>query len=440
MTRALLRRLFRLLLAFFFRRIELVGTDNVPLRGGLIFAVNHPNGLVDPLFLLACLPRPVSFLAKAPLFRWPVISFFVRQLDSIPVYRAQDQLDPKRNAETFAAARTILNRDGAIAIFPEGTTHSEPRLKPLKTGAARIALGADCDDPATLLIVPTGINYTAKTTFRSSVVVTFGRPFPAGKCALDERGEPDREAVRQLTEKIDEALRGVTLQADSHAALQLVRAAEDIFSSAAPDELSQELELQRRLVDGYSRAKELMPERVARLEAHVDRFASELGSARVAAHELDHGRSPARAMGQLLFSLLLLLITLPIALFGTLVHLLPYLAVDVAVRLSARGEDEVVGTHKVIAGALFYLMTWVAVAVTVKHFFGLWPAVLLFVLLPVIGAVTIWFWEKFDETAGLLRTLLHAAFKNYSYRRMLEERRAIRKEIEAIATELDAEN
>src|SRR5205085_5440816 len=88
-------------------------------------------------------PRPVSFLAKSPLFRTPVVSFFVRALDSIPVYRKQDEgADTSRNRETFERAARLLRRGGTIAICPEGASHSEPYLLPLKTGAARIALGA----------------------------------------------------------------------------------------------------------------------------------------------------------------------------------------------------------------------------------------------------------------------------------------------------------
>ena len=59
---------FRFCLRIFFRRIELLGMERVPSSRAVVFAVNHPNGLVDPLFLLCFAPARVSFLAKAPLF------------------------------------------------------------------------------------------------------------------------------------------------------------------------------------------------------------------------------------------------------------------------------------------------------------------------------------------------------------------------------------
>jgi len=80
-----------LILRIFFPRIEISNIGRVPARGPVILVVNHPNGLIDPLFLLCLSPRPVSFLAKAPLFDMPVIGWFVKTLGSIPVYRRQDE-------------------------------------------------------------------------------------------------------------------------------------------------------------------------------------------------------------------------------------------------------------------------------------------------------------------------------------------------------------
>src|SRR5437016_11740146 len=108
--------LLRVLIRVFFKRIDIVDMERVPAGVPVIFAVNHPNGLIDPLFLLCFAPRPVSFLAKAPLFRMPVIGWLARALDAIPVYRKQDDVSTSQNRDTFARARTLLQRGGAIAI------------------------------------------------------------------------------------------------------------------------------------------------------------------------------------------------------------------------------------------------------------------------------------------------------------------------------------
>src|SRR5947207_11776678 len=244
--------LLRVLIRVFFKRIDIVDMERVPVDVPVIFAVNHPNALIDPLFLLCFAPRPVSFLAKAPLFTMPVIGWFVRGLDSIPVYRKQDNVAGGGNDETFGRARAVLARGGSIAIFPEGTTHSDPRLRELKTGAARIALGCGCEE----VIVPAGIYYTAKTTFRSSALVVFGEPIVVAPAPIVADGEPPTERVDSLTRAIEEGLAEVTLQADSHAALDLIARGERIFSGDDEQSLANEFELRRRFIEGYHYLRE----------------------------------------------------------------------------------------------------------------------------------------------------------------------------------------
>ena len=69
----------------------------------------------------------------------PVIGYLVRALDSLPVYRRKDEgEDVSKNEEMFVAARKLLAKGGTIGICPEGVSHDEPGLKPIKTGAARV--------------------------------------------------------------------------------------------------------------------------------------------------------------------------------------------------------------------------------------------------------------------------------------------------------------
>src|SRR6266540_5913803 len=221
--RTLLRSLLRLVLRIFFSRIEVTGIERVPREGPVIFVLNHPNGLIDPAFLLCLAPRRVSFLAKAPLFRMPVISAIARAFEAIPVHRRQDAgADLAKNAETFEAARAVLVRGGTIAVFPEGASHSDPKLRPLKTGTARIALGAAAGLPANLSleIVPVGLYYRAKQTFRSAALLHFGAPFSVERIPLAPGAEPPAGPVRDLTTRLEQALRDVTLEAkevDAHA-------------------------------------------------------------------------------------------------------------------------------------------------------------------------------------------------------------------------------
>src|SRR5687767_2708548 len=274
MTRRIIAALLRFAFRVYFRRVEVAGLENVPRQSPVIFVLNHPNALVDPAFLLCLAPRKVSFLAKAPLFKIPVLGFLVRALDSLPVYRRQDEgEDISRNLETFAAARKLLARGGTIGICPEGVSHDEPRLRPIKTGAARIALGAASTGEVTgLQIVPAGLYYTSKTKFRSEALLYFGKPIDVEPVALEEGNIPPRAEVRELSSRIEIALREVMLDAHHEEALHTITRAEKIFSAAAdePDEsLAQELQLQQRFIKAYSVLLEHAPERLQRLETRL---------------------------------------------------------------------------------------------------------------------------------------------------------------------------
>ena len=152
-----------------FYRIERAGPA-LP-EGPLLLVGNHPNALVDPGLMIAVSSRPLTFLAKEPIFRMPVLGALVRALGALPVVRAQD--DPSRmreNVEALGAAARGLAGGRAIALFPEGRSHSEPSLGALKTGAARLALQAGVP----VRLVPVGLTYAEKGRFRSAVRVEFG--------------------------------------------------------------------------------------------------------------------------------------------------------------------------------------------------------------------------------------------------------------------------
>jgi 1-acyl-sn-glycerol-3-phosphate acyltransferase len=360
--RGVLVAFFRLALRIFFRRIEVVGLHNIRADRAVMFAVNHPNGLVDPLFVLCFAPRRVSFLAKAPLFRYPLIGWFARKFDSIPVFRKEDSVTGS-NEETFAKARTILAQGGSVAIFPEGTTHSDPQLHPLKTGVARIALGASLPS---LDIVPTGIYYTEKQTFRSSALVVFGAP-------IEVRGD---ESVESLTARIDEGLDAVTLQADSRAALELIARAEEIFNAEGEASLAEELEIRRRFVDGYHYLREHDPLRLAILEAGIMSFAKPVEDRR------------SRQSGQAGVPVLHF-VMLPIAIAGAIVNYPTYRLIGALTnRLSQ--ENEMRATMKFVGALTLFPLTWIVLAVITNLWMLIAAPLLGYVALRVFESIAQW--------------------------------------------------
>ncbi len=404
MMRRSIAAVIRLVAKIFFRRIELAGVEHVPQSAPVIFAVNHPNALIDPLFLLSLAPRRVSFLAKAPLFRMPLIGWIVRAFDSIPVYRRQDNVSTAGNRETFARAREVLRRGGAIAIFPEGTTHSDPRLRELKTGAARIALGASIH----VSIVPTGLYYTAKQTFRSSALTYFGSAIVVDPEPVDGNGEPRQESVERLTNEIERALAEVTLQADSHAALELIANAERIFTSGEGTALARELELRKQFIAGYVVLRERDPGRLTRLESMIKQVDAERLTR---AERIQPGR----------------LLLAPIGIIGAAIHWPVYRLIGfLATHLSSK-DDAMIATVKVIGGLVLYPLMWIAAAVVVGILSDWRWGIAALLALPIVGYVALLTIETFEDIEARVRR-----------RDVIAQQQAIREEILAVARELNA--
>lgn len=440
MVRSLIVTLLRFALRIYFQRIEVTGLEHVPAEAPVIFVLNHPNALVDPVFLLCLAPRKVSFLAKAPLFRMPIIGSLVKAMDSLPVYRKQDEgEDVTRNEETFVAARKLLSRGGTIGICPEGVSHNEPGLRPIKTGAARISLAAvSTGEVSNLKIVPAGLYYTSKTHFRSSALLYFGLPIEVLPVQLEADGIPPRTAVKDLSNQIERSLRHVILDAQHEEALHTITRAERIFSADIgnnEESLADELELQQQFVKAYALLQDREPERLRRLEIRMIRFEEELNQAGVDPDELTPPSSTLDVFRHVLTRSVLFLLMLAPAAIGTVVHYPAYqLGGYLATKLSRDSED-VISTIKIISAMLLFPITWLVVAVISYVLLGWLAALISLVVVPVCGYVAILFFEELDRSLGGLRALAFFLIRRRFFVRLLAERKAIRNEIIALGRE-----
>ncbi|PYO41263.1 MAG: hypothetical protein DMD33_14390 [Gemmatimonadetes bacterium] len=455
-VRALFRALFGLILRVFFRRIEVSGSERVPARGPVIFVLNHPSGLIDPAFLLCLAPRRVSLLAKAPLFRVPIIGFFCRAFEAIPVHRRQDAgSDPSQNRETFETARAVLARGGAIGIFPEGTSHSDPQLRPLKTGAARIAVGAAAalggeggggggGGAAPLVIVPAGLYYRAKRTFRSAALLYFGEPFPVEPVPLAQGEEPPAEPVRELTARIQQALAAVTLQAGQAEVHALVDRAQRIVSTqdetpATPPSLADEFALRRRLLAGYEVARAQWPERLAAIATRIDRYEAALSASGLDARQLTpRGFTFGRVSRYVVKAALVLVVLLPAALVGVVINYPAYRAVGFVATGIAKGAEDALASIKVLAAMLLFPLTWVIVAVVVGLRRDVELGVLTLGVAPLLAYAALVFFERLDRIIGGARALGLFAFRRWAFLRLLAERKGIQEDILALGRDIGA--
>jgi 1-acyl-sn-glycerol-3-phosphate acyltransferase len=211
MIYAVLRWITGIALHWFYGDIRIVGREKIPARGPLLIAVNHQNALVDSLIVGWVVPRRIAMTAKATLADNPLIAFVFRILHVVPLRRVSDEarkqngfpVDRSRNREAFSEIISLLGQGGAVLIFPEGKSHNEFGLEPLKTGLARLALQArDEGGIKGIRILPLGLVFEDKGTPGTAVGARIGEVIE-----MDSWSVADHTA---LTEEIATRLRAVS--------------------------------------------------------------------------------------------------------------------------------------------------------------------------------------------------------------------------------------
>jgi 1-acyl-sn-glycerol-3-phosphate acyltransferase len=185
-------------LRFYYKDIKVIGLDKFPRDNPIITASNHPTGLMDVFLVLYHVKKQIKFTAAGGLFKNKLQAAFLTSAGAIPLYRRKDtpnEMD--KNVESFENCYQELESCGAIGFYPEGTSHPEPWVNQIKTGAARLA------------------------SFRGSVFVKFGNPI-----SLKKYNDPYRknsvEAVEQLTAEIQKEMESCTFHIKNNTLLNLI--------------------------------------------------------------------------------------------------------------------------------------------------------------------------------------------------------------------------
>jgi 1-acyl-sn-glycerol-3-phosphate acyltransferase len=442
-----LRAIARFWVWFFFKSVDTRHAERVAATGPILLCVNHPNNLIDSLVVGAALPRKVHDLATAALFRRPLLAGFLRAAGAIPVWRKQDTAGAAaagadRNADTFAACAAVFERGGVVAIYPEGTTHAEPRVQRIRTGAARLALAWEAAHPGTLAMVPVGLTFEARKAFRARVLVAFGEPLPIGAYRAAYR-EDAVKAVDALTAHLQEAMEAQVVTVARIDDARLLRAIEDLYRDVlarevmetrglAPRQLDP-VRLSRSIADAIAWFKTREPARVEALWQRIQAYRALLAQARVRDEAVRAQREPRPLRARLVYSWDALA-GLPLFVYGAVVNALPYLLPRLLAQRLARQETDYATIRllaSVVAYPLFYgLESWLVLRLA-----GPVVAVAFAVSLPITGVIA----YRYLAGAGRLRSRVRfnvlAVTQAAAARRLVAERAEIMAELERAKTE-----
>ncbi|WP_088323194.1 lysophospholipid acyltransferase family protein [Polaribacter tangerinus] len=165
-------------LFFYSKKITVNGHENIPKKGAVLFAVNHPNGLIDPLFVTTTNCRQNHFLVRAASFKNKFIKKILESLYLMPIYRIRDGIKQlANNQEIFNKCHHILNKGETLMIFPEGSHNRKRTVRPLSKGFTRIIFGAlEKNNNLDIQVIPVGITYQHPSSFPTKVSINYGKP------------------------------------------------------------------------------------------------------------------------------------------------------------------------------------------------------------------------------------------------------------------------
>lgn len=437
MLYAILKLIYKIGLWIFFRRFEVHNRHLMPDEGPLLVVSNHPNTFMDPIVTASLLRQPVYFIAKSTVFGSDFQNWMLRQMHLIPIHRREDHPGkPVSNEEAFSASFEALRQHKTLLIFPEGNSFNQRRLRKVKTGTARIALGAEATGAKGLRILPVGLNYSAPTRFHSDVFVNVGEPISVADYAAAHR-QDGQEAVLRLTEEIRKRLEQLIIHTPTDEEDEMARQVEAIYkerlAAAAPSDIPahiQDFLLTKAIVSGINYFSQREPERVAALKEKLSSYMLQLRRLRLKDEIM--GLRRKTVLWRSVLRVLYLALGLPVYAYGLLHNYLPYIIPSKVARAATREHEwyaPIMLTAGIFTFPLFYLLeAWLAQELL--RLSWRWTAAY-FLTLPLSGFFTLHYWNTLQHTQ-----------EHWLLLRLFVKRRALvkslRQQREEIMAELEA--
>jgi glycerol-3-phosphate O-acyltransferase/dihydroxyacetone phosphate acyltransferase len=406
-------------LRVFFRKVYIRNRNLIPDRGQLIICANHPATFLDPLVIGASVKPELFFLSKGEVFRSPLAQWILPKMNMIPVYRQQD--DPSlmhKNKQTFIRCYEHLEKGGSIMIFPEGISLTERKLRKIKTGTARIALGAEArnDFKLGVQIVNIGINYTNPHKFNQELFLNVDTPIEIS-AYKEKYARSEQEAANELTECIRQSLEQHIIAIEDEQTDDLVRKIEIIYKQRLANNIGDRLDLNsagdfqitRNIVETVEHFKITDWNRVEGMRIRIDAYFDSLERANLS----DNLLNPERKKGTLVLNntaaFVFVLAGFPFYLFGLVNNWLPF---EIPTYISKRfaPTSDFVGAIAVVSGTfcfiLFYLLQILLFQVLFHHPFYTF---LYAISMPLCGlfAYLYWYMVKDIRSRWLLMSLFY---------------------------------
>lgn len=365
----ILKFLSRYTLKSYFRRIRITGKERVPENVPCIFIANHPSAFMDPIVVATTIKTPIYFIAAGEYVGKGIKGWIFRKwLHMIPVFRPSTRPeDVHKNKKMFDYCFDHLRMGSSLLIFPEGVSVTERKIKPFKTGVARIARGAEIRNNLSLdvHIVPIGLNYSNPHQFRSDLYVNIGKPIRVTDFITPNDANEVRE-VESLTELAERALLQTTLHIEIASDDDLLEKLNGIYSRDIKDQLGiefseqeREFAVQKTMLEAINYFREKSPARFSEAVAAINHYHHQLVAAGLYDKDIRELKKQATFRRVISYTL-----GLPFFLIGCVGNILPYYLVQFILKRLRVGET-FQGSMVLAAGLALFLIYYVTTSILV---------------------------------------------------------------------------
>ena len=428
-------KLVNFLVRAIYRDVQVYWPTRPSVAAPQLTVSNHFGGMSDGLVLLYAMPRRPGIVARDLIWKVPVVGSLMSWIGGIPVHKADDGVEASANDQMFGSCYAALRHGGHLLIFPEGVTRNEPSIAPVKTGAARIALGARASGADGILIAPVGIHYENRAALRSRVVVNGGVPLDLDRVVEEYAGSDDsisaddRAAVRDLTDEIDHLIREAAPDYEDWSEARALMDAADITLRAHLDDPREPVPvaLRDRLANVLAGRA---PERREAVVEAVTGYQEDLEALGVTDEDVQGRITTGGLMASLVIQVVVALILLPFALVGAMINLVPALIVK-ATGLR-RMSPAMAATVKPAAAVVAFGITWGIVIWFALTNLGVVGGAAAVVLLPVYLAAVLLLADRLVLVWRLIRRWVAGGRTRNVERQLTAERDTVVQEVLAL--------
>lgn len=410
MMYALFRLIFKISGRLYFKTFQVKGAENIPEKGPVFLVANHPSGFMDPIVIGILTGRPLFFLAKGALFQSKFSRWILSVLHVIPVFRGDETPGyAEKNEKIFSLCYKHFAKGGAILAFPEGISLTERKIKKIKTGAARICLGAEAENNFKLdvKIVTIGLNFSDPHKFQSDLFINIDTPIHVSDYYELYR-QDNYKAVQDLTDEIRRRIEMQVVAIQDSNTDKLVSDIEKIYKSEllqdsghSAKELERDFTATRAISESVHYFMESDKERVERLKREIDSYLNRLEHLSLNDNAIKGiGKSSSSPFFDAAGSLLYLILGFPVFIFGFFNNYLPYRIPSWSAQHISR-RPELYGSIAMSLGTFTFLVFYALQIWIINTLSNDWLIALLYgIMLPVSGLFAFYYYKRFTSIRG----------------------------------------